>query len=133
MVMEKREHLRKQINALQEQISEIDEKEWREKEEPLFEAAVGKCWGENTLSSKKKDKSDKYLLYTKLIAYLGDREFLACEVYIHKNSDGVVTNRGISKKIDFFYHAEQVGKYDPAITEEEFQRAYREVRAEIAL
>lgn len=127
----RKEQLEKESAKIRAEINDIEEKAWVEKEEPLYKQFVGHCEGE---SKKRTKKDDGYLFYRKYIAYLGERTFLVIEVNTHTDrDDGSLRNQHIAKKTEFFYHAEQLGKYYPKVKEEEFQKAYRQVLSQISL
>lgn len=126
-----KEQIKKQQELLREELNAIEEKEWQENEEPLYKKFVGTCEGKELKKTKKKDGS---LFYRKYLAYLGERTFLVLEVGVHEYKDSTRTDsQHISKKTEFFYNAEQLGRYYPKISEGQFQKAYRSVLSEISI
>jgi hypothetical protein len=133
--METKEQLNQQIDILRKKINDIDEKEWQEKESPIFDKSIGRCFGCNELwitkkGKKRKPSSDRgYLRYYKLLERLtGDKDhsfrILVIEIDMDYENESFY-RYGVQVTEEFFYSSDNIGSIYLEIEPKEFERVYK--------
>ncbi len=115
--------LEKIVQTARKEMYALEEKEWKEKEEPLYWQAVDLVYGHSTLHKK---NGEFYM--AKLLKYKGDRDFDIVEMEIYKR-EGEVQSYSIHRKTEHFYHAEQIGKYHTIFPDRTFKKYYDLIRS----
>jgi hypothetical protein len=124
------EDLESRKQELQKEINCLEEIEWKKNESPLYDKAVGKCYGVNCLKGKKDEQ--RYLIYYKHLARTDDRDFDCITIEIHLQ-DGKPYREQLYRETKFYHHASMIGDTYPEISREEFMKVYEQVKRRILI
>jgi hypothetical protein len=124
------EDLESQKRGIQEEINRLEVIEWKKNESPLYDKAVGKCYGVNCLKGKKDEQ--KYLTYYKHLSRIDDREFdcIVIEVRLH---EGKPVHETLIRETKFYHHASMMDGTYPEISQEEFMKVYEQVKRRVLI
>jgi len=114
---------------IQEEINRLEEIEWQKSESPLYDKAVGKCYGVNCL---KPQGNQQYLTYCKHLARIDDREFDCITIEIRADK-GKIHHEQINRETKFYHHASMMGDVYPEISQAEFMKVYEQVKRRLLI
>jgi len=115
--------------VIQDEINRLEEIEWQKNESPLYDRAVGKCYGVNCLKTR---GNQQYLTYYKHLARIDDREFDCITIEIRAD-EGKIHNEQINRETKFYHHASMMGDVYPEISQAEFIKVYEQVKRRLLI